>query len=62
MTDRVYSNYLCEISNNYPQSKHIQFMKKTEWILPHLVKRTSISEALTFYTDANKIGMISYTA
>ena len=52
------NNYLGEI-NEYLQSKHLQFTKRTNWILPSIVKGTPIPEAPTFYTDANKLGMAS---
>lgn len=54
---RACSNYLGEINNIYAKSKELQFIKRTEWILPHVVKRTPISGALTLYADANKLGM-----
>jgi hypothetical protein len=41
------SNYLGEI-NKYLKSKCIQFIKRTNWILPHIVNRPPISEAPTF--------------
>jgi hypothetical protein len=34
--------------------------KRTNWICPYIVKRTQISEALTFYTNTNKMGMACY--
>lgn len=34
--------------------------KTTNWILPHITKRTLISEASTFYTDENKMEMAGY--
>ena len=39
---------------------NIQFRKRTNWILPFILKRTPIPEAPTFYTDANKMGMADY--
>ena len=59
---RACSNYLGKNNNKYPKkSKHIQFLKWTNWILPYILKTTPISEfytmQLTFYTDANKMGM-----
>lgn len=40
MTDnnwqRTYSNYLEDINKNYPQSERLQFIKRTEWILPQI--------------------------
>ena len=53
------NNYL-EINNKYLKSKLIVFTKRTNWILPCIVKRTPIPEAPTFYTDANKMGMAGY--
>jgi hypothetical protein len=42
------------LSKKYPQ--RLQFIKTTNWILPHIVRRTSISGAPRFYTNANKSG------
>jgi hypothetical protein len=56
---RASNNYL-EINNKYLESKLIVFTKRTNWILPCIVKRTPIPEAPTFYTDANKMGMAGY--
>ena len=35
---RARSNFLGEINNRYPKSKQLQFLKRTHWILPHLIK------------------------
>lgn len=35
-----------EIGNKYQKSKIFQFIKKTDWILPHIVKGTPISGPL----------------
>ena len=48
------SNFLGEINNKYPKSKHLQFIKRINCILPLIVKETPISAASTFYTDTNK--------
>lgn len=53
------SNYLWEI-NNYLKSKHLQFIKRTNWILPHIVKETPIPEAPTIYPDASQLRMEGY--
>ncbi|ERE66567.1 putative HERV-K-19q12 provirus ancestral Pol protein [Cricetulus griseus] len=50
------------ISNNYPKTGKIKFIKKIVWILPHIVRQTPISGVLTFYTDANKSGKAGYKA
>ena len=50
------NNYLGEI-NEYLQSKHLQFTKRTNWILPSIVKGTPIPQAPTFYPDASKLRM-----
>ncbi|ERE68783.1 putative HERV-K-19q12 provirus ancestral Pol protein [Cricetulus griseus] len=50
------TNFLGTISNNYPKTDRIKFIKKTVWILPRIVRQTSISGVLIFYTDANKSG------
>ncbi|ERE61672.1 putative HERV-K-19q12 provirus ancestral Pol protein [Cricetulus griseus] len=42
------------MSNYYPKTDSIKFIKKTVWILPRIVRQTPISGVLTFYTDANK--------
>ncbi|KAL6079786.1 hypothetical protein STEG23_023427 [Scotinomys teguina] len=57
---RACSNFLGEINNRYPKSKRIEFIKKTEWVLPHSVRQKPISGVLTFYTDANKLGKAGY--
>ncbi|KAL6034225.1 hypothetical protein STEG23_023036 [Scotinomys teguina] len=57
---RACSNFLGEINNHYPKSKRIEFIKKTEWVLPHIVRQKPISGVLTFYTDANKLGKAGY--
>lgn len=36
--------------------------KRTERILSCIVKRTPVSAALTFYTEANELGMAGYKA
>jgi hypothetical protein len=45
---------------NIQKSKCIQLIKRTNWILLHIIKRTLIPEAPTFYTVANKIVMAGY--
>lgn len=57
---RAYSDFLGEINNKYPQSKRLQFIKRTNWILPHRVKGTPISGVPTFYIFANKSGKAVY--
>ncbi|KAL6031936.1 hypothetical protein STEG23_004786 [Scotinomys teguina] len=57
---RACSDFLGEINNHYPKSKRIEFIKKTEWVLPHIVQQKPISGVLTFYTDANKLGKAGY--
>ncbi|KAL6058683.1 hypothetical protein STEG23_035832, partial [Scotinomys teguina] len=57
---RACSNFLGEINNRYPKSKRIEFIKKTECVLPHIVQQKPISGVLTFYTDANKLGKAGY--
>ena len=49
-----------EINNKYPKSKRLQFIRKPDWVLPHIVWETLISGASMFYTDANKSGKASY--
>ncbi|KAL6037597.1 hypothetical protein STEG23_004916 [Scotinomys teguina] len=34
---RTCSKFLGEINNRYPKSKRIEFIKKIEWVLPHIV-------------------------
>ncbi|ERE73370.1 putative HERV-K-5q33.3 provirus ancestral Pol protein [Cricetulus griseus] len=48
------TDLLGTISNNYPKTDRIKFIKKIVWILPRIVRQTPISGVLTFYTDANK--------
>ena len=54
------SNFLGGINNRYPKSKWLQFIKRTNWILPRIIKGTPISGAPTFYTDASKSGKARY--
>lgn len=42
------------MSNKYPKSKHIQFIKRTNWIFLHSIKKTPVSEAPAFYMDTKK--------
>lgn len=49
-----------EINNKCLQKKGNQFIKTTNWILPHILQETTISEASTFYTDAKKVGKEGY--
>jgi hypothetical protein len=53
---RACSNFLREINNRYPKSMWLEFIKRTNWILPRIIKGTPISGAPTFYTDASKSG------
>ena len=39
---RVFNNFLEEISNKYPQIKKLQFIKRTNWIIPYIVWETPI--------------------
>ena len=57
---RAFTTFLGEISNNYPKIKRIWLIKRTNWILPHNVWDIPITEALTFYTQANKLGKAGY--
>lgn len=59
---RVCNNFLGDINNKYVKSKQLQFTKRTGWILPCTVKRTPVSAALTFYTEADELGMAGYKA
>ena len=52
--------FLGEINNNYPKSKRIQLIKRTNCILPHHAWVTPITGTPTFYTDANKLGKAGY--
>ena len=42
---RACSSFLEEINNRYPQNKQLQFIKRTIWSLPHVIKGTPISRA-----------------
>lgn len=50
---------LGEINKKYPKTRPLHFIKRINWILPTIVKRT-ILELLTFYTDASNLGMSGY--
>ncbi|ERE69715.1 sorting nexin-6-like protein [Cricetulus griseus] len=56
------TDFLGTISNNYPKTDRIKFIKKTVWILLRIVRQTPIYRVLTFYTDANKSGKAGYKA
>ena len=49
-----------EINNNYPKSNRFNFIKRTSWILPRIIRDAPIAGAHTFYTDANKSGKTHY--
>ena len=57
---RACAIFLGEINNNYPKSKRLNFIKRTSWILPRIVRDAPITGASTFYTDANKSGKAGY--
>ena len=57
---RACANFLGEINNNYPKSKRLNFIKRTSWILPRIVRDAPITGARTFYSDANKSGKAGY--
>lgn len=40
--------------------KHETLVYKTNWILPHIVKATPVSEGPTFYNDADNSGKVGY--
>ena len=42
------------------KSKRLNFIKRTSWILPRIVRDAPITRASTFYTDANKSGKAGY--
>lgn len=44
-------------NHKYPKSKQLQFIKKDQWILPHLGSGMPIPESPSYYSDANKLGM-----
>lgn len=52
---RAHNNYLGEMNNKYPKSKCLLFIKRTNWILPHIVKGTPVPEAPTFYTEKGRL-------
>ena len=57
---RVFSNFFKKINNCYPKSKRIQLIKRTNWILSHIVWDTPMTGESTFLTDANKLGKVDY--
>lgn len=59
---KAYSNYMEEIANKHPKSTGLQFIQRTNSIPHHIIKRTLIPEMLTFYTDANTMGMAGYNS
>jgi hypothetical protein len=50
---RAFNNFLEYINNKYPQSKGLQFIQRTTWILPCAVRGTLVSKAPTFYIDSS---------
>ena len=57
---REWNDFLGEINNRYPKIRWLQFIKRTNLILPCIIKRTPISGAPTLYTDASKSGKAGY--
>jgi hypothetical protein len=57
----VLSHYLGSINNKLPKNKWLQFLKHTSVIIDSIIQEEPIKGALTFYTDANKLGYIGYT-
>jgi hypothetical protein len=55
------SYFLGPINNNFPKNKWLQFLKHTSVIIDSIIQEKPIKSALTFYTDANKLGYIGYT-
>lgn len=58
--NEIVSNYLGELKSKYPKSKCIQFIKRTTWILPCIVKGMPTPEAPIFYTAVKNLGMADY--
>jgi hypothetical protein len=56
---RTHSDFLGEINNRYPKSRQLQFIR-TNWILPRIIKGTTVSGIPTFYTDASKSGKAGF--
>ena len=48
---RACSNFLGEINNRYSRSKWPQFIQRTNWILPRIIKISIISGAPTLYME-----------
>ena len=50
---RACSNFLGEINNSYSKHDWIWLLKRSDWILPHIVGDTPITGAPAFYVNAN---------
>lgn len=57
---RACTNFLGDINNSYPNSERAKFIKRTCWVHPCTVRRTPLSGAPKFYTEANKSGNAGY--
>lgn len=57
---RAYTNTGEELSNKYPKSKTLQFIKRINYILHHIIKGASMSEFPIFYSDTNKSGKADF--
>lgn len=58
---RAFSNFMGKNHNIYSKDNRIQFLKRTQWILPKIISPTPLSGAETYFTDANKQGMAGYS-
>lgn len=58
--DKLLAAIFGENNSKFPKSKRIQFRKRTNWIISHVVSETQISGTPTFYIDANESGNMHY--
>lgn len=55
------ANYPGQVSTHYPADKLLQFARTHQFIIPKIMARTPIPQALTIFTDGSSNGRFAYT-
>lgn len=50
------SDFYGIIDNHYPKNKLLQFLQKTNWILPKKLRQEPIPQGITVFTDGSNNG------
>ena len=58
----AFADYVGSIDNHYPKNPVLQFIKRTQWILPKKVKESPIIDAPVIFTDGTSKGKAGYVA